>query len=62
MTRKDEETLMRRMLSIGMGELMDLDEVPRDLDGNLLVCGMFAVPHKADYDRLIFNKPRQNLT
>ena len=40
-----------------MGELVPVEEIPAMPDGRPLACGMFCVAHKADTDRLIFNRP-----
>ena len=36
------------------------DEVARRPDGRLLLAGLFAVPHKEDSDRMIFDRRPRN--
>ena len=50
------------MLQMGMGELVPEVRVPLRPDGRPLLAGWFAVPHKAESDRLILDRRPQNAT
>ena len=56
-----EEQLRCILLESGMCELVPVDKVPRDVRGRPIVGGLFAVPHKPDSDRLIFDRRPLNL-
>jgi hypothetical protein len=56
----DELTLARELLFKKMAALIPEDKIPRLPDGRLLVGGWFAVPHKQDKLRLIFDRTPQN--
>ncbi len=43
-----------------MAVLLPEDEVFRYVDGGLLLAGMFAVPRKAESERLVFGRRPQN--
>ena len=58
----EEQGLRHRLVGCGLASLLAEDEVPVDSYGRKLLAGVFAVPHKADADRLIFDRRPQNAT
>ena len=52
----NEGVLKEILLKSGMCVLIREDDIERRADGRLLLSGLFAVPHKADRDRLIVDK------
>ena len=61
MVSPSEEHSLRRLLTrSGMAVLVEESRIPRRPGGGLLLGGLFAVPHKASTDRLIFDRRPQN--
>ena len=56
---REERALRCRMVECGMAVLVPEGEVPLDADGRKIHAGLFAVPHKAHCDRLIFDRRPQ---
>jgi hypothetical protein len=49
-----EETVLRhRLLRSGMAVLLEEDQVAKLADDRILLAGLFCVPRKTDYDRLV---------
>ena len=61
MVSPDNEGVLREiLLKSGMCVLIKEADIERRPDGRLLLSGLFAVPHKADRDRLIVDKRPPN--
>ena len=58
----EEQGLRVRLVGCGLASLLAENEVPTDSYGRKLLAGVFAVPHKSDSDRLIFDRRLQNAT
>lgn len=54
-----EDKLRRKLLERRAAVLIREDEVAKRPDGRLLLAGLFAVPHKEDFDRMIFDRRPQ---
>ena len=59
-TKSRERELRHKLLSSKMAVLIPEDDIPRHSDGSLMLSGLFAVPHKAASDRLIFDRRPAN--
>lgn len=55
-----EHELRLRLLESGMAQLIPSEDVPQYVCGRSLLAGLFSVPHKQEYDRLIFDRRPAN--
>ena len=53
---EDKSAVFRKLLDSGVAALIPEDMGVRDIDGNLITGGLFAVDHKPDSDRIILDR------
>ena len=56
----DEKLLRRKLVEIGLAIPIPVSEASLDPEGRILRAGLFAVPHKAEPDRMIVDRRAAN--
>ena len=56
----DRDAVYHKLLASGVAYLLPVDLALRDSAGNIISGGLFAVPHKAESDRVILDRRPQN--
>lgn len=56
----DREAVFRKLLETGVACLIPVEQALHDAAGNVISGGLFAVPHKAETDRIILDRRPQN--